>query len=224
MNLRHPVLHVRYFVYTTDCNRLQQTATHCNTLLWIFATLYYTCDTLYIFVDYGYIVYICWLWVHCIYLLIMDRLGAWAEYRRFYRALLQKRPIDYGLTFGRFYHLFGVVTQDVLCIAEWLYTTYTTKRYVSFAEYRLFYRALLQKRPTILTMGWMTLSWEDYVQQIPQNYTSLLQNIVSFIGLFRKRDLMTIRARRTVYFWLLLYTSYGARCVSSHSLCIVGSL
>jgi len=64
------------------------------------------------------------------------------------------------------------------------------KFYVSFAEYSLFYGAFLQQRPIILRnllsvatpCGWVvTNKWRAW--------RSLLQNIVSFIWLFCKRDL-----------------------------------
>ena len=63
---------------------------------------------------------------------------------------------------------------------------------VSFAEYSLFYRALLQKRPIIfITHQPHHINHILFAShsQASQNYKSLLQNIVSFIGLFCKRDL-----------------------------------
>ena len=63
--------------------------------------------------------------------------------------------------------------------------------YVSFAEYRLFSMSLLQKRPTISRSFivrinlWTSLSLHIYI------YRSLLQNIVSFLCLFCKRDLQS---------------------------------
>ena len=72
---------------------------------------------------------------------------------------------------------------------------------VSFAEYSLFCRALLQKRPIILRSLlivvipyciWSVISLHLSnlrSQSMIQFSRSLLQNIVSFIGLFCKRDL-----------------------------------
>ena len=61
-----------------------------------------------------------------------------AEYRLFYRALLQKRPI--------------IVRSLLIVVAiSCLHSGGSLKLQVSIAEYRLFYRALLQKRPIILS-------------------------------------------------------------------------
>ena len=55
----------------------------------------------------------------------------------------------------------------------------------SFAEYRLFHRALLQKRPIILRIRLVVRT-----QRLGLSGGGpVLQNIVSFIGLFCKRDL-----------------------------------
>ena len=67
------------------------------------------------------------------------RYGVPTEYRLFYRALLQKRPIISSIT-------------DMRCSMGWLRFVGSIKLQVSFAEYRLFYRALLQKRPVILSI------------------------------------------------------------------------
>ena len=56
---------------------------------------------------------------------------------------------------------------------------------VSFAKYRLFCRALLQKRPIILRS--LLIVATPY--GMPPRHKSLLQNIVSFLGLFCKIDL-----------------------------------
>ena len=71
---------------------------------------------------------------------------------------------------------------------------------VSFAEGRLFYRALLQKRPLILssllilatplTTEDQSRFFENVLKKLA-NYRSLVQNVVSFIGLFCKRDLQS---------------------------------
>jgi len=79
----------------------------------------------------------------------------------------------------------------------WLRLVGSLKSQVSFAEYFLFYRALLQKRPIILrslrivatpyafSKASSILLWIPCVA----SHRSLLQNTFSFIGLFCKRDL-----------------------------------
>jgi len=115
----------------------------------------------------------------------------------FYRALLQKRPIVLKSLLIVAIPYRSVCTCVYVCIP-----------YVCVCVYRLFYRALLQKRPTVLKSLRIVVSvhvcmcvytvcvrlcvyrgmgrlW--LVASI--NYRSLLQNILSFIGLFCKRDL-----------------------------------
>jgi len=77
---------------------------------------------------------------------------SFAEYSLFYRALLHKRPIT-------FRSLLIVATPcstyDDVCqkgSRSLLTLRCTIKLQVCYAEYRLFYRALLQKRPTILSI------------------------------------------------------------------------
>ena len=69
------------------------------------------------------------------------------------------------------------------------------KSQVSFAEYRLFYRALLQKRSTILSKFKVPTNRSHSIAVVEcfesydvANARTLLQNIASFIGLFCKRD------------------------------------
>jgi len=59
------------------------------------------------------------------------------------------------------------------------------KLQVSFGDCRLFDRALLQKRPVISRR--LLIVDTPYLSLL--NDRSLLQNIVSFMGLFCKRDL-----------------------------------
>ena len=75
---------------------------------------------------------------------------SFAEYSLFHRALLQKRSI-----------ILSILPQWVVRIPKWkrLYSAKETydlripiKSYVSFAEYSLFHRTLLQKRPIILSI------------------------------------------------------------------------
>ena len=65
-------------------------------------------------------------------------------------------------------------------------------REVSFAESSLFYRALLQKRPIIaLDMQRWEMVYYDYLEEGHENLPAnreYIMNIVSFIGLFGKRD------------------------------------
>jgi len=76
----------------------------------------------------------------------------------------------------------NVTHMNVAACMGWLRLVGSIKLCVSFAEYRIFYRALLQKRPIILKSG---------------NFVSLLQNIVSFIGLFCN----TCHIRRIIRTW-----------------------
>jgi len=81
------------------------------------------------------------------------------------------------------------------------------KLYVSFAEYSLFYRVLLQKRPIILSIlltkatpymhthkATPYIHCETRQSMTYASYLSLLQNILSFIGFFCKRDLQFNRS------------------------------
>jgi len=111
-----------------------------------------------------------------------------------YRSLLQKSPIK----------------ETIICVLEtwlsnmgWLRLVGSLKLHVSFAEYRLFYRALLQKRPIILrslliedTPYQHSLTWEGvFLRKRPHlrhdsSYvmTSLMTcNLRHPISLFRKR-------------------------------------
>jgi len=63
---------------------------------------------------------------------------AHSEYRLFYRALLQKRPILLRSL---------LIVNDSCDIIDWM----------AHSEYRLFYRALLQKRPIILS-SWLIVN------------------------------------------------------------------
>ena len=71
-----------------------------------------------------------------------------SEYRLFYWALLQKRPIALSLVTlsGHYSHM------------KWLRSVGSLKLQVSFAEYRLCSWALLQKRPIVLSSGRSLLS------------------------------------------------------------------
>jgi len=65
-------------------------------------------------------------------------LAPFAEYRLFYRSLLQKRPVIVH------------AQQAPLVTMGWLRVVGALQLYITFAEYRLFYRSLLQKRPVIV--------------------------------------------------------------------------
>ena len=82
----------------------------------------------------------------------------------------------------------------------WLRSVGSIKLQVSFAKYRLFYRALLQKKPInlliLLTKATpytricrcVYMLWGGYMYQAPENCRCLLQNIVSFAKEPYKRD------------------------------------
>ena len=68
---------------------------------------------------------------------------SFAEYRLFYRALLQKRSVIL-----RSLSIVATPYHDVKELTmRYIIIMCCSKSQVSFAEYRLFYRALLQKRP-----------------------------------------------------------------------------
>ena len=73
--------------------------------------------------------------------------ASFAEHSLFYRALLQKR-----LLILRSLLVVATPYLQVTCSTRmgWLRSVGSLKLYVSFAEYSLFYRALLQKRPVLL--------------------------------------------------------------------------
>jgi len=101
---------------------------------------------------------------------------------------------DYGLTDYRLFVIIGLFCKRALQKRRYsaketynfdyglnvyqlrgLYTMYTTKLYVSFAEYRLFYRALLQNRPIIfgdydlnIWMNWLERDYRLFV--IPRHF------------------------------------------------------
>ena len=97
--------------------------------------------------------------------------------------------------------------------------------YISFAEYRLFYRALLQMLSkvsllfnTLIFEIWGAFGWQDRF-----NYSSLLQNIVSFIGLFCKCS------RMSACYSIHRYSKYGVPLVGKidsiiHLFCRISSL
>jgi len=100
-----------------------------------------------------------------------------AEYSLFYRALLQKRPVillQKRLSCMNDTYVCVTFLPNMNLVSQFVFGSISTVR-VAYSAF-LFYWALLQKRPVI-------------VRDIRLNYRSLLQNIVSFIGLFCKRDL-----------------------------------
>jgi len=77
----------------------------------------------------------------------------------------------------------------------WLRLVGSLKLYVSFSEYRLFYRALLQKRHVSLRSQLIVATPYRHIHIIhayispPYALWDIFQNMVSFIWLFCKRDL-----------------------------------
>jgi len=97
-------------------------------------------------------------------------IGSFVEYRLFYRALLQKRPI--------------ILTCQLAM--GWLRLVGLLKSQVSFAEYRLFYRALLKKRPIILRSLLLEATPYGYITWEVMSYMEWLRLVGSLksIGLF----------------------------------------
>jgi len=92
---------------------------------------------------------------------------SFAEYRLFYRALLQKRPIFSGNL--RVYPLW-CNTVDMLYLElymGWLRLVGSLKLQVSFAKYRLFYKALWYKTVDVfyldLCMGWLRWIYSEWI-------------------------------------------------------------
>jgi len=112
---------------------------------------------------------------------------SFAEYCHFYRALLQKRPINLSISV----RMLTLISIGHSVSMGWRRSVASIKFKVSFADYRLFYRALLQKRPIILSI---LLTKATPYHTSGSNYRSLLQNIVTFIGFFCKRDLSFYRS------------------------------
>ena len=125
---------------------------------------------------------------------LLNRIGL------FCKRALQKRPI-----FSEERYNFKEPTNRSHAIAECKQSAFTTlcahTSMCTFtqgcAEYRLFYRALLQKRPMI-SRSLLIISMRTYLDvHIPECKLSaeyrvlyrLVQNIDCFIGLFCKRDL-----------------------------------
>ena len=89
----------------------------------------------------------------------VQEMVSFKEYCLFYRALLQKRPVILRslllrimtgeLTFENVQEIVQNLERHCLCYVGWLRLVSSIKLLVSFTEYRLFYRALLQKRPLI---------------------------------------------------------------------------
>ena len=79
---------------------------------------------------------------------------SFAEYRLFYRDLLQKKPTIWrSLRIVATPYTWVWPHQNDSCRSIWSLVQSSFAKevfYVSFAEYRLFYRALLQKRPIII--------------------------------------------------------------------------
>ena len=107
-------------------------------------------------------------------------------------------PDEYPLTlflwylwpfFRNIYACVYRLTSYIYIYMGWLRLVGSLKWKVSFAEYRLFYRALLQKRPTILRS---LLNHPHIAIELlySDNDRSLFQNILSFIGLFCERALL----------------------------------
>jgi len=87
-----------------------------------------------------------------------------------------------------------ILGEQVTCTFLWismerLRLRGSLKLEVSFAEYRLFYRALLKKRPNILRSLLIVATPYRDRSLVTKQAPPLLKNIVSFIGLFVERDL-----------------------------------
>ena len=104
-----------------------------------------------------------------------------AEYRHFYRALLQKRPriLRNLLIEASPYQMYH--SHHIIHNMGWLRLVGSLKLQVSFAKEPYKRDHILQKRPIICMCVCECITHTTSC--------SLLQNIVTFIGLFCKRDL-----------------------------------
>jgi len=135
-----------------------------------------------------------WLWHHTKYFLYeschiwMSHVTRMNESCHIYWRIIPRVLFEYTINAQLMRHM------------GWLLLVGSIKLQVSFAEYSLFDRALAQKRPIILsillTEAIPYLSrmhiWKCRVTQMNKsrlNHRSLLQNVVSFIGIFCTRDL-----------------------------------
>ena len=96
---------------------------------------------------------------------------SFAEYRLFYRALLQKRPIFKIAQCVMIRAHWAVFPYQRYGYMGWLRLLGSFKLQVSFTEYRLFYRALLQKRPIFLR--------SLLIVAIPYDFTVALYRVCS---------------------------------------------
>ena len=117
-----------------------------------------------------------------------DIIQKFAEYRLFHRSLLQKRPIILRsagpsliiypldtMPLHKNLHKFLCVRYHKNLFMGWLQLVGSLKLQVYFAEYRLFYRSLLQKRPIILRSAGSSLiiyplDTIDIIQKFTQNF------------------------------------------------------
>ena len=122
-----------------------------------------------------------------------------SEYRLFYWALLQKRPIALSLVTlsGRYSHM------------RWLRSVGSLKLQVSFAEYRLFYWALLQKRPIALSLVTLSghyshMKWLRSVGSLKLQ-VSFAEYRLCFWALLQKRPIVLSSGRSLLSLSPLLY-------------------
>ena len=171
-------------------------------------------------------VYVCVYVSVCIYLWPVDENMGWlrlvgslelqvsfAEYSLFYRALLQKGPIILrSLLIEATPYLHCLQRQGIMYLQALIYLKYTLSplslqmgNHVYIYVWTLIYfQALIylhlqryssiSRRSSISNVHYLNCLWrqcplrDGYDQSAPENYRFLLQNILSFIGLFYKRD------------------------------------
>jgi len=118
---------------------------------------------------------------------------SFAEYRLFCRALLQKRPVILrrlreAATRSKYEKQLQEATMG------WLRLVGSFKLYVSFAEYRLFCRALLQKRPVILRSLRKAATRSKYEKQLPEATMGWLR-LVGSLKLYVSLENMSLFCR-----------------------------
>ena len=182
--MQHTVTHCNALQHTaTHCNTPQHTATHCHTLQ--HAATHCNSDVLYP----SYI-------IRYVFHLDIFYLSVYSEHIGMYTPTILVGPWKYIIRYA--FHLDILLPHIQRGVMEWIRLVGSSKLQVSFAEYPLCYRALLQKRPVILRS--LLIKATPYqlnrapthprTKNEPDTYgLALVSRIDKIIGLFCKRAL-----------------------------------